>query len=148
MVSLTVRMCNTSMYSAWTISMAALAQRCYIAPVIRPRKYLSLLLTEITTVMILVSFPIHSWTLRNCNGDMEDIFAKFPIISCHQGRMVLLKWIFDDYSEVFNKHGVFLILFEKNFPTTCLIRTSTFIHFWWKIPSTRLLEPPRLFILG
>ena len=31
------------------------------------------------------------------------------------------------YSEVSNKHGVFLILFEKKFPTTCLIRISTFI---------------------
>ena len=31
---------------------------------------------------------------------------------------------------------------------TCLIRTSPFIHFWWKISSPRLLEPPRLFILG
>ena len=29
-----------------------------------------------------------------------------------------------------NKHGVFLILFEKIFPTICLIRTSTFINFW------------------
>ena len=27
---------------------------------------------------------------------MEDIFAKFSIISCHKGRMVLLKWIFED----------------------------------------------------
>ena len=36
----------------------------------------------------------------------------------------------NDYSEVSNKHGVFLILFEKKFPTTCLIRVSTFIHFW------------------
>ena len=41
----------------------------------------------------------------------------------------------------------FLFFLRKNFPTTCLIRT-TFIHFWWKIPSTRLLEPARLFILG
>ena len=32
-------------------------------------------------------------------------------------------------SEVSNKHGVFLILFEKIFPTTCLIRASTFINF-------------------
>ena len=49
---------------------------------------------------------------------------------------------------VSNKHGVFLILFEKNIPTTCLIRTSPFIHIWRKISSPRLLEPPRLFILG
>ena len=56
--------------------------------------------------------------------------------------------IWKNYSEVSNKYGVFLILFEKNFQTTCLIRTSMFIHFWWKIPSPRLLEPPRLFILG
>ena len=33
------------------------------------------------------------------------------------------------YSELSNKHGVFLILFERIFPTTCLIRTSTFINF-------------------
>ena len=52
------------------------------------------------------------------------------------------------YSEVSNKLGVFLILFEKIFPTTCLIRTSTFINFWGILPPTRLLEPPRLFILG
>ena len=57
-----------------------------------------------------------------------------------------IKW--PTYSEIFNKHGVFLILFEEKFLTTCLIRTSTFINFWWKIPSTRLIEPPRLFILG
>ena len=25
---------------------------------------------------------------------------------------------------------------------------SMFINFWWKIPTPRLLEPPRLFILG
>ena len=52
------------------------------------------------------------------------------------------------YSEVSNKHGVFLILFEKIFPTTGLIRTSTFINFWGILPPPRLLEPPRLFILG
>ena len=40
------------------------------------------------------------------------------------------KNMFTAYSEVSNKHGVFLILFEKKFPTTCLIRVSTFIHFW------------------
>ena len=33
------------------------------------------------------------------------------------------------YSEVSNKHGVFLILFENIFPTTCLIRVSTLINF-------------------
>ena len=33
------------------------------------------------------------------------------------------------YSEVSSKHGVFLILFEKIYPTACLIRTSTFINF-------------------
>ena len=37
---------------------------------------------------------------------------------------------FYSYSEISNKHGVFLILFEEKFPTTCLIRTSTFINFW------------------
>ena len=41
-----------------------------------------------------------------------------------------IKFFSFNYSEVSNKHGVFLILFEKKFPTTCLIRTSTFIHFW------------------
>ena len=53
-----------------------------------------------------------------------------------------------DYSELSNKHGVFLILFEKIFPATSLIRTSTFINFWGILPPPRLLEPPRLFILG
>ena len=72
------------------------------------------------------------------------------------------KCFFLTYAEVSNKHGVFLILFEKNFPTTCLIRTSTFINFWeichqycflcnkyFKNPTYfALLEPPRLFDFG
>ena len=43
-----------------------------------------------------------------------------------------------DYSEVSNKRGVFLILFEKKFPTTCLIHGGLYA----------LLEPPRLIISG
>ena len=34
---------------------------------------------------------------RKCNGEKEDIFAKFLIISCHTGRMVVFKWIFGDW---------------------------------------------------
>ena len=42
------------------------------------------------------------------------------------------------YSEVSNKHRVVLILFEKIFPTTCLIRkTSTFVWFWKIFLPTR-----------
>ncbi len=33
------------------------------------------------------------------------------------------------YSELSNKHAANLILFEKFFPPTCLIRTYTFIYF-------------------
>ena len=46
-----------------------------------------------------------------------------------KGKDVYHVWTDQYYSELSNKHGVFLILFEKIFPTTCLIRTSTFINF-------------------
>ena len=72
---------------------------------------------------------------------------------------IYIVWI---YSEVSNKHGVFLILFENIFPTTCLIRVSTLINFWEtchkycflcnkyekKSQLHALLEPPRLFDFG
>ena len=52
------------------------------------------------------------------------------------------------YSELSNKHAANLILFEKIFPPTCLIRAYTFIYFWGKFPPTRLLEPTPLLIWG
>ena len=56
-------------------------------------------------------------------------------------------WVgLSDYSEISNKHGAHLILFEKFFLPACLIRTYTFIYFSGKLPPTWLLEPPRLFI--
>ena len=62
--------------------------------------------------------------------------------------------IFFEYSacsELSNKHAANLILFVKFFPPTWLIRTFNnfmLIYFRGKFPPTRLLEPPRLFILG
>jgi hypothetical protein len=44
------------------------------------------------------------------------------------------------YSELSNKHAANLILFEKIFPPTCLIRTYTLIYFQGKFLPTRLLE--------
>ena len=51
-----------------------------------------------------------------------------------------------DYSELSNKHGAHLILFEKFFLPAILIRTYTFIYFCRNLPPTWLLEPPYLFI--
>ena len=59
-----------------------------------------------------------------------------------------LKILHSYCSELSNKHGSNLILFEKFFPPTCLIRTYKFIYFRGKFPAKRLLEPPRLLILG
>ena len=53
-----------------------------------------------------------------------------------------------EYSELSNKHAANLILFEKIFPPTCLIRTYTFIYFQGKFLPTRLLEYPCLLILA
>lgn len=52
------------------------------------------------------------------------------------------------YSELSNKHAANLILFEKIFPPTCLIRTYTFIYFQGKFLPTRLLEYLCLLILA
>jgi hypothetical protein len=52
------------------------------------------------------------------------------------------------YSELSNKHAANVILFEKCFPPTCLIRTYTFIYFWGKFQPTRLLKPTHLIIFG
>ena len=55
---------------------------------------------------------------------------------------------FDGYSEPSNKHAANLILFEKIFLPTFLIRTYTFIYFWGKFQPTHLLEPTCLLNLG
>ena len=52
------------------------------------------------------------------------------------------------YSELSNKHAANLILFEKIFPPTCLIRTYTFIYFQGKFLPTWLLEYLCLLILA
>ena len=52
------------------------------------------------------------------------------------------------YSELSNKHAANLILFEKIFLPTCLIRTYTFIYFQGKFLPTRLLEYLCLLILA
>ena len=79
-------------------------------------------------------------------GHFVTSYSKVALVGCTTCTFVLAQSK-NKYSEVSIKHGVFLILFEKIFPTTCLIRTSTFINFWEILPPTRLLEPPRLFIL-
>ena len=53
-----------------------------------------------------------------------------------------------NHSELSNKHAANLILFEKIFPPTCLIRTYTFIYFQGKFLPTRLLEYLCLLILA
>ena len=50
-----------------------------------------------------------------------------------------------NYSELSNKHSANLILFEKIFPPTRLIRTYKFIHFDGKFPPTQLSEPQTYF---
>ena len=52
------------------------------------------------------------------------------------------------YSELSNKHAANLILSEKIFLPTCLIRTYTFIYFQGKFLPTRLLEYLCLLILA
>ena len=52
------------------------------------------------------------------------------------------------YSELHNKHAANLIIFEKIFPPTCLIRTFTFIYFQEKFLPTWLLEYLCLLILA
>mgnify|MGYP001400029690 CR=1 FL=1 len=52
------------------------------------------------------------------------------------------------YSELSNKHAANLILFEKTFLPTCLIRTYTFIYFQGKFLPTQLLDYLFLLILA
>ena len=71
-------------------------------------------------------------------GHFVTSYSKVALVGCTTCTFVLAQSK-NKYSEVSIKHGVFLILFEKIFPTTCLIRASTFINFWG------ILQPSRLF---
>ena len=68
-----------------------------------------------------------------------------------RGKYKSVMWVggwmgLSDYSELSNKHGAHLILFEKKILPASLIRTYIFIYFCGKLPPTWLLEPPYLFI--
>ena len=85
------------------------------------------------------------------------LWEEFRIKTNHKGRLRIAAfqsynskdygWVgLSYYSELSNKHGAHLILFEKFFLPAILIRTYTFIYFCRNLPPTWLLEPPYLFI--
>ena len=77
----------------------------------------------------------------------RDIFDFSDLVVSRNTRRLLYS-LKNTYSELSNKHAANLILFEKIFPPTCLIRTYTFIYFQGKFLPTRLLEYLCLLILA
>ena len=73
---------------------------------------------------------------------------KFQNFSWNGDGFEKLSFCIIHYSDLSNKHAANLILSEKIFPPTCLIRTYMFIYFQGKFLPTRLLEYLCLLILA
>ena len=75
-----------------------------------------------------LKFFLRPWSIFGCKIPEKtlraDVFLLIKTYSC----TVFLVCMYSDLS---NKNAANLILFEKFFSPTCLIRTSTFNHFWW-----------------
>ena len=91
------------------------------------------------------SFSGNSFHPKN---NTEAHFNKKTLHTRFEGVFVSFSFLQSLYSEHSNKHAANLILFEKIFLPTCLIRTYTFIYFQGKFLPTRLLEYLCLLILA